>query len=316
MLRYAIATRGVQAALAMLRDLSALAPFSLLADGATVAGMLVVLADDVDNLWTSSSHDAMSSKGVVALPFLFGVVIYCYEGIGMILPIEHSMRDKSKARPNTSSPNAAHATRRVAVKRCPAAPESRCLCHRYTRCLLCCRSQATSAADLLTREHELASCTACSFRRIVPHLQFRSTLTVGFATITAIFLVFGAVGYAAFGEGTRDVITENLPPGWSTFAVKAALCTALFFTFPVMMVPVYEILEKGLDESAWFEHSVSPRRRCAAAYTVYDTHNHCECVAVRYYVAWPHVGYYLAWSVQRDVVYACDRSMSDIVISA
>ena len=84
--------------LAMLRDLSALAPFSLLADAATVVGMLVVLADDVDNLWTSSSHDFVGSKGATALPFLFGVVIYCYEGIGMILPIEDAMRDKSKVR--------------------------------------------------------------------------------------------------------------------------------------------------------------------------------------------------------------------------
>ena len=94
-------------------------------------------------------------------------------------------------------------------------------------------------------------------------LQFRGTLTVGFGTITAIFLIFGAVGYAAFGEGTHDVITQNLPTGWSTFAVKLALCCALFFTFPVMMVPVYEILENALDASPWVEHNVSPRRRCA-----------------------------------------------------
>jgi proton-coupled amino acid transporter len=81
--------------LAMLRDLSALAPFSLLADAAHVVGMLVVLKDDVAEY---EAHHALvsASKGWTAIPFLFGVVIYCYEGIGMILQIEDSMRDKSK----------------------------------------------------------------------------------------------------------------------------------------------------------------------------------------------------------------------------
>jgi solute carrier family 36 (proton-coupled amino acid transporter) len=100
---------------------------------------------------------------------------------------------------------------------------------------------------------------ACAPLRV----QFRGTLTAGFATITAVFLVFGAVGYAAFGEDTRDLITENLPPGWSTAAVKGALCCALFFTFPVMMVPVYEILERTLDASPAFTAHVAPRQRCA-----------------------------------------------------
>ena len=90
-------TSALQVALALLRDLSALAPFSLLADGAHVMGMLVVLKDDIENLWTNE-HTFVTSKGIAAMPFLFGVVIYCYEGIGMILPIEDSMRDKAKVR--------------------------------------------------------------------------------------------------------------------------------------------------------------------------------------------------------------------------
>lgn len=54
-------------------------------------------------------------------------------------------------------------------------------------------------------------------------------------------------GYAAFGEHTRDIITLNLPEDWSTVAVKISLCVGLLFTFPVMMVPVYEILERSLQ---------------------------------------------------------------------
>ena len=81
----------------MLRDLSALAPCSLLADCAHVIGMIVVLKDDMDEFL--KPHDKLVlSKGAAALPFLFGVSIYCYEGISMILPLEESMADKSKVR--------------------------------------------------------------------------------------------------------------------------------------------------------------------------------------------------------------------------
>lgn len=56
------------------------------------------------------------------------------------------------------------------------------------------------------------------------------------------------IGYAAFGEETRDIITLNLPQDWTTVAVKLALCLGLLFTFPVMMVPVFEILERSLKQ--------------------------------------------------------------------
>lgn len=90
--------RAVQVALAMLRDMSALAPFSLLADCAHVIGMLVVLKDDVEN-YSRAHETVVASRGPGALPFLFGVVIYCYEGISMILPIQDAMKDKTKVRP-------------------------------------------------------------------------------------------------------------------------------------------------------------------------------------------------------------------------
>lgn len=40
--------------------------------------------------------DIAQFKPASNLPFLFGVVIYAYEGIGMILPIEAAMKHKEK----------------------------------------------------------------------------------------------------------------------------------------------------------------------------------------------------------------------------
>ena len=38
---------------------------------------------------------------------------------------------------------------------------------------------------------------------------------------------------------------------------QLSLCAGLFFTFPVMMIPVYEIIEKHLTGQGWFENIVS-----------------------------------------------------------
>ena len=54
------------------------------------------------------------------------------------------------------------------------------------------------------------------------------------------------VGYLAFGPATQDIITFNLPQNWTTAAVKLSLCVGLFFTFSPMMIPVYQIVERGL----------------------------------------------------------------------
>ena len=54
------------------------------------------------------------------------------------------------------------------------------------------------------------------------------------------------MGYLAFGPATQDIITFNLPQNWTTAAVKLSLCVGLFFTFSPMMIPVYQIVERGL----------------------------------------------------------------------
>lgn len=165
----------VVVSLALLRGVRALAPFSLVADVANILGMIVVFYDYFGAF--KQRVEFAEFKSFSNLPFLFGVVIYSYEGIGMILPVEASMKRKEK---------------------------------------------------------------------------FPLTLTFVMTLITIIYVSFGAVGYAAYGEATRDIITLNLPHDWSTIAVKLALCLGLLFTFPVMLVPVFEILERSLQQKESF----------------------------------------------------------------
>ena len=50
--------------------------------------------------------------------------------------------------------------------------------------------------------------------------------------------------YFAFGSETKDIITANLGTGLLSALVQIGLCINLFFTFPLMMNPVYEIVER------------------------------------------------------------------------
>ncbi|KAL6911808.1 hypothetical protein ACP4OV_000613 [Aristida adscensionis] len=76
--------------------------------------------------------------------------------------------------------------------------------------------------------------------------KFGATLGLSMAFIAAMYGLFGAMGYIAFGEATRDIITTNLGAGWLSAAVQLGLCINLFFTMPVMMNPVYEVAERLL----------------------------------------------------------------------
>ena len=61
--------------------------------------------------------------------------------------------------------------------------------------------------------------------------------------ITFCYTAFGVAGYAAFGEEVRPVISLNLGDGIFATLIKVALSVALFFTFPVVMHPIVQIVE-------------------------------------------------------------------------
>ncbi|KAF8034838.1 hypothetical protein BT93_C0996 [Corymbia citriodora subsp. variegata] len=74
--------------------------------------------------------------------------------------------------------------------------------------------------------------------------KFGKILAIAMAFIALMYGGFGLLGYLAFGENTRDIITANMGKGLISTLVQLGLCINLFFTFPLMMHPVYEIVER------------------------------------------------------------------------
>lgn len=76
--------------------------------------------------------------------------------------------------------------------------------------------------------------------------KFARILAVAMCVITFLYTIFGLLGYLAYGEYTKDIVTLNLGNTWQTAVVKLGLCAGLIFTYPMMMHPVYEVAERRL----------------------------------------------------------------------
>ncbi|KAL1215517.1 Amino acid transporter AVT3B [Cardamine amara subsp. amara] len=74
--------------------------------------------------------------------------------------------------------------------------------------------------------------------------KFGKVLALSMLFITVMYGSFGVLGYMAFGDETMDIITANLGAGVVSSIVQLGLCINLFFTFPIMMNPVFEIMER------------------------------------------------------------------------
>ncbi|PHU26824.1 Amino acid transporter ANTL2 [Capsicum chinense] len=81
--------------------------------------------------------------------------------------------------------------------------------------------------------------------------KFGKILGLAMAFISLLFGAFGVLGYFAFGEDTKDIITTNLGQGLLSTFVQLGLCINLFFTFPLMMNPVYEVMERRFCEGRY-----------------------------------------------------------------
>jgi len=85
-----------------------------------------------------------------------------------------------------------------------------------------------------------------SLHKDIRHKFRRYFLTV-ITIVTILYATFGSCGYLSFGSDTQDIITLNLPKSeggldFATF-VTSCLCLSLFFTYPIMMFPVFSILD-------------------------------------------------------------------------
>uniref|UniRef100_A0A1D1Y3T6 Proton-coupled amino acid transporter 1 n=1 Tax=Anthurium amnicola TaxID=1678845 RepID=A0A1D1Y3T6_9ARAE len=184
----------LEAALSFIRSLSAIAPFSALADACNLLAMAIVLKDDFQVLGDlSRMGERAAFNGLWGLPYAGGVAVFCFEGFSMTLPLEASMADRD---------------------------------------------------------------------------SFPWVLSRAFLGITLAYVCFGVFGYLAYGDGTRDIVTLNLPTDWSAAAVKVGLCVGLAFTFPVMMHPIHDIVETRLKASGWFQ-KVSRRWRGSECFVVH-----------------------------------------------
>lgn len=151
-------------------SLTVLAPLSIFADVVDLGAMGVVMADDVMIIGKQQRHSHVEAFGSISTFFYgLGVAVYSFEGVGMALPLESEMEDKSK---------------------------------------------------------------------------FGKILGFTMLFIGLMYGSFGAMGYFAYGANTKEIITSNMGKGLMSTLVQMGLCINLFFTFPLMMNPVYEVFER------------------------------------------------------------------------
>ncbi|KAF4739344.1 U2 snRNP-associated SURP domain-containing protein [Perkinsus olseni] len=171
--------------LSWLRYLKMLAPFSLLAEIAILFALFAVFAYDIqstsNNIIVGDVSFMFSNislwLNLSRLPYFFGISVYCYEGVGMVMPVKNSMQNPS------------------------------------------------------------------SFNRI-----WSSSVIL----VTTIYCAFGALGLLAFSDQpTIDSIITRALPHDTILApfIRVSLCIGLYFTYPLMLFPVYELIDTFFDST-------------------------------------------------------------------
>ncbi|XP_058738930.1 amino acid transporter ANT1 isoform X2 [Vicia villosa] len=89
----------IEIGLSWIGSLSSLAPFSIFADVCNILAMGIVMKEDVRQAIEGGlpfgERTAITSN-IGGLPFAAGMAVFCFEGFGMTLALENSMKDKSK----------------------------------------------------------------------------------------------------------------------------------------------------------------------------------------------------------------------------
>lgn len=161
-------------AFSLLKHIKQLAWVALAADVMNFSGLAIVYMTDFSLIdFSRESTLQLNWTGTLSsIPFFFGIASYCFSGIGMVLPLEKAMENKTH------------------------------------------------------------------FPRIL-------MLTV--VLIGSIYASFGISGYLAFGASTEDVVTLNIQGhGGLATTVKLFLCAGLFFAYPMMLFPAFEVLQPAI----------------------------------------------------------------------
>ena len=140
-----------------------------------------------------------------SFPIAYGVVVYLFEGIGMIIPIEQKMKYPESF------------------------PKVMWFVFFFLEYLNC-----------------LCSWVAFLVLNNVPFPLQPPPRTVHL-TIATVVCLFGLIGYLAFYQCTQAPILNNLPAnGPLVITTVWSLNVALIFTYPIMMYPVFTIIEKAI----------------------------------------------------------------------
>lgn len=68
-------------------------------------------------------------------------------------------------------------------------------------------------------------------------------LRFGMLFLGTLYAIFGTVCYMAFGLGTQAMVTFNIPAGKISSFLRLFYCFAISFSYPVMIFPVFQLLE-------------------------------------------------------------------------
>jgi proton-coupled amino acid transporter len=82
--------------------------------------------------------------------------------------------------------------------------------------------------------------------------HFPPLLRKAMMILAALFSSFGLCGYAAYGPEVRDMITFSIPQNKITSFLRLFYCLGIFFTYPVMMFPLFGVTE---GKSRWLRDS-------------------------------------------------------------
>lgn len=152
--------------LAMLRSIRSLGPFSLFANAALLTGFIAVVVFIAKHFeWQPST------PGWGTFPLFFGQMTAALEGIGLVIPVETSMKNRA---------------------------------------------------------------------------NFPLVLRISLFILITILMTVGILGFVTFGSETRSILLLNFGQSPVVNIVKTILIFGILFTYPLQIVPVFQLVEVWL----------------------------------------------------------------------